>query len=711
MGKASILADLGDGEYSVMLRRERTRIVAQLARLATENTEIDALIVEKEAQQPVLLAEMEAARAALNAAIAALPSPPAEADLEAIKAVTETFRTARLRYQVLVDETAFLKLRRTANDKMIAKLNNQPDDEALTLWCADYSEGLSGDVGVIDIGLQDQRWGDVIRVIYPDDNDGTPGSAAWINSRDGLFQPILAGTPASVFFNFAMAPGLEKWRPRYRSGVITEIDHGANTCTVALDALTHSSDDKEHETLDLNQSTEVAATIRYMTCNGIAFEVNDLVVVAFEGNDWAHPVVIGFQREPRVCADLRWVATYQNGPDWYSSVINFKTGSGSYLTTDGKVFNPSFKFGDDNCLINNGDIFFAQQKWNINEGIESSSYVYETEVTPKGTYVANGDVQYNEKIFKLYKNRVFLCDLVAQTKRCKLSGGYGVLISCNSTHVFILSKHEEVTWEIYWSFSGGWYPNYTDIPVPHDDNNVTGVEIGVTKRVSSLTKISHVGAVAASKNIFVWETAGTGGTIVDWDVTPYTGNPYEIYAVAANDDLVFVLGLHDPAEGGGDPANMLHVVSLYDTNLSLVNAAWYTESNYATPLNRLTIACGTGFLAFYKPTGTDLNIYSTPGMALVKTITIAFEADVIPPGAVGGVVGYTYTLSCRHDHIVLFKINRYYDGDFDFIHEVQAYQWKITNFNTWAVSSHGLIGRYVVREDVSGQFAWPFIAG
>lgn len=242
MGKATIISGGAGGEYAITLNLHRDRVTAELAALAGRI-------------------------AALNDYIATLAEGPAR-------------------------EAAILS--RVALEKRVQYLtDNVPADPVVAAWCVDLSEDLSGEVGTIEI---------------PGERNGTPvlirpgygGGAVYSAARDGQLQPCLGGTAASTFYNLAMLPGWQKWRPTFRLGEITA--KAGLTCSVAIDPASSSA-----QSLNVNQDTAdglVTLTdvpFDYMTCHGVAFSVGDRVVVMFTDQDWSQPKVIGFEDNPRHC--------------------------------------------------------------------------------------------------------------------------------------------------------------------------------------------------------------------------------------------------------------------------------------------------------------------------------------------------------------------------------------------------------------------------
>ena len=236
MGSASIVSDLGGGQYSVSLTLERARITAAISAL--------------------------------------------------------TVRIAQLTDKILTMDAGIDKdiatLQKAALAKRKSVFGNAPADPTLSAWCADLTLALTGNVGTIEI--PGER-GSV--QIQP----GYASNAVYSAARDGQLQATIASTPAGVFYNWAMLPGWQKFKPTFRLGVLSALDEDNDLCTVTLDSVKSSA-----QGLGINQATVLSSVpIDYMDCNAIAFENGDRVVVEFEGQDWNAPKVIGFETNPRPC--------------------------------------------------------------------------------------------------------------------------------------------------------------------------------------------------------------------------------------------------------------------------------------------------------------------------------------------------------------------------------------------------------------------------
>lgn len=160
-------------------------------------------------------------------------------------------------------------------------------DRVETVWCADFTEGLTGDVSTVEVP------GESTAIqIYP----GYDGGAAY-DVDAGQLEKVATQNPWQAFYNMALLPGWQKWKPTFRYGTISNTDKDAHTCDVAMDAASSTQ-----QGLGVNQSdTLVGVPVEYMTCNAGAFADGDEVLVAFDGQDWGAPRVVGFKESPKPC--------------------------------------------------------------------------------------------------------------------------------------------------------------------------------------------------------------------------------------------------------------------------------------------------------------------------------------------------------------------------------------------------------------------------
>lgn len=110
--------------------------------------------------------------------------------------------------------------------------------------------------------------------------------------------------PELVFYNAAIEPGHLKWKPAWRYGTITALNKAGNVCNVTLSAATARMFAEEPPP-DLSLFDSAAALVNvpisYPPCHASAFELDDEVLIMYEGRDRTKPKVIGFRRSPRSC--------------------------------------------------------------------------------------------------------------------------------------------------------------------------------------------------------------------------------------------------------------------------------------------------------------------------------------------------------------------------------------------------------------------------
>jgi hypothetical protein len=259
MGKGTIISHIADGQYSVAVNYDTSAISARLTILADRKTLLETELSTEQAKD-----EPDEIRARL------------------------------------------LKLKILSVEKQIAYLQNTskvPADFNTMAWCADYTLDLSGEVGLIEVGREKENGINI--------QPGYDGNAVYSSTRDGQLVPLMAQDSAATFYNLAMLPGFQKWKPMYRYGTLTSVDYDEDTCNVTLDSISSSQ-----QGLNINESTALTdVPIEYMDCNSQPFAEDDEVVVKFENHDFDSPKVIGFKKEPKPCTC--WEEPW-DGPLWTS---------------------------------------------------------------------------------------------------------------------------------------------------------------------------------------------------------------------------------------------------------------------------------------------------------------------------------------------------------------------------------------------------------
>ncbi len=289
MGKGRILTAHGAGRYTIELLEDRARANTARALAVSRVADLDARISTRETDYAQAQAMVDAAADELDQAIAAYQAEmqaEGESGIDTTKPAAKLQEAAAYRDGIAADIRA-LKVQRLAAQRRIDLIDAMPALRQQEAWCADYTEDLEGEVATAEVPGQ---------ATHVQLRPGYNGAATYDQVRDGALQPALSGTPAGVFYNLAMLPGWQKWRPTYRIATITSVDTLADTCAITLDAATSSQQD-----LDVNaQGSYADVPVQYMTCNAAIFEVGDRVLVEFSG-DIETPVVVGFEQAPRQC--------------------------------------------------------------------------------------------------------------------------------------------------------------------------------------------------------------------------------------------------------------------------------------------------------------------------------------------------------------------------------------------------------------------------
>jgi predicted transglutaminase-like cysteine proteinase len=125
-------------------------------------------------------------------------------------------------------EKNILKLKKASLEKYVEWYEGKKiEDVTVNLWCADLTDDLTGEVGIIEIPGERQSV-----LIRP----GYNGNAAYNQNRDGQLQPVIASSPSVTFINLSVFPGWQKWKPMFRKGIISNINYANNKCDVCIDA-------------------------------------------------------------------------------------------------------------------------------------------------------------------------------------------------------------------------------------------------------------------------------------------------------------------------------------------------------------------------------------------------------------------------------------------------------------------------------------------
>ncbi|CAO1663552.1 hypothetical protein NYA30BAC_01996 [Halomonas sp. NYA30] len=301
MGKARIIEALGEGQYIIEIIESRERAEAAKQQAQGRINRNQARITELESEISAAQNDVDTAVAEQNDAINLYQQQVQGGGTSNIDLASyaQAILDAATRRDSLAGEQQVKQVMITSDQALIASVDALPPLRQMQAWCADLTEDLNGEVATAEIP------GEIGNVIIKPGFEGN----AWSAAEDGAIQPALAGTPAGVFYNLAMMPGWQKWRPTFRIAAITILS--GNTCSISLDAASSSQ-----QGLGVNaQSSYSSVPILYMDCNGGAFEEGDKVLVAFAGNV-SGPTVVGFEAAPKGCCNPEILATAPSTDTW-----------------------------------------------------------------------------------------------------------------------------------------------------------------------------------------------------------------------------------------------------------------------------------------------------------------------------------------------------------------------------------------------------------
>ncbi len=297
MGKAEILSETGEGAYSIRVEFDVSKLNAAISKAQERLSELADLVDDAEMKYSSAMTAYQALQTGETLA---------------------AYLTAKNR----VNSLAIAKL---SAEKELERLQAVDDHVNMSAWCADYTTGMTGVVGTIEVPGERGR----VQI-----RPGYDNGAVYVAGRDGQLVPTAAMIPEQAFYNLAMLPGWQKWKPTFRYGTITEIDEEGDTCSVTLDPAASSQ-----QSLAVNQASELSGVpISYMNCNAEAFEVGDQVVVEFSGQSWESPKVIGFRSDPKPCSVKIRLTVNGIAPQKYFRIRLFHPDHGydacKYLTPD-----------------------------------------------------------------------------------------------------------------------------------------------------------------------------------------------------------------------------------------------------------------------------------------------------------------------------------------------------------------------------------------
>lgn len=297
MGRATIISGGLNGryliemDYGLAVRNAKiAKLTSLLAELQTRKAWQQQHVEDLQFGLDTFGPEADALIAEYVALTRAVPK-----DLNALEAKKKQIdaKTAEIVKQRLGVADATATLRATEGQIAAASaargaLNVMEITEQRGAWCTDFTESAAGPVATMEIP------GESALILV------APGGRA-PGPQDGALMAREIMSPEQAFWNAAILPGWQKFRPTYRWGTITALDKDTDRASVALAPAKSSANTPK---LNVNQAeTLTNVPVVYMTCNAGAFEVGDRCVVRFENQDWASPKVVGFLDNPKPCVN------------------------------------------------------------------------------------------------------------------------------------------------------------------------------------------------------------------------------------------------------------------------------------------------------------------------------------------------------------------------------------------------------------------------
>lgn len=292
MGRATINHHIGNGLYSVNLQ-------VDVDRLRMRKEQLQDLIPQYELRIPDAQAKAQQAYAARIARETELNTTILTNLDDILKSKASRELEAAIDAHVKAEGyLGGLRMELAAMQLELEQIGDPQPEYAAEVWCADYTEDLTGTVGTVEADMANGPGSADVQI-----RPGYNGGAAYNAPRDGLLQDVDAATPASFFYNLCMLPGVRKWMPRYSYGVISSKSGEPPDVIVKVKVTTGPYKSEE----------EKEAPVVYMTCDEAVFEKGDHVLLEWkedlpEGEVRApgekplfKPVVVGFRDNPFPC--------------------------------------------------------------------------------------------------------------------------------------------------------------------------------------------------------------------------------------------------------------------------------------------------------------------------------------------------------------------------------------------------------------------------
>jgi hypothetical protein len=293
MGKGAIQEALGLGQYSIELdygsEIKQKKIDALIARGTELFGELNAKqeeYAEKESELIGFQQEINVLIQEYSSLVLGNPSGDYSEEKASIDKILVKILGVGTELGSIQTEIDAIKAEIEQNEKDKAEISNIKTIEEKDVWCVDYTiTSTNEEVATIEI---------------PGENEEiliAPGARVYQEAGDGVLRARGLMSPEQAYFNAAILPGWQRWKPTYRKATVLEVNKPENKARILLDDERSSA-----QNLPVNFELELEnVPIQYMTCNAKVFEPDDRVVVEFEDQDVTKPKIIGFVSNPKRC--------------------------------------------------------------------------------------------------------------------------------------------------------------------------------------------------------------------------------------------------------------------------------------------------------------------------------------------------------------------------------------------------------------------------
>jgi hypothetical protein len=282
MGKANIIRNLGSGQYEVQPVYDDHGAKELMARYRARATDLTDNVI------PATEEAISEANSAANATYNNLQRTTLQnPSVDALASATADYLLADAVLKQTNNKLTSTKLQLLAIQAKLKTLEALVLNEPLEVRCADCSRNLTGEVATIELyGLQSHM------LIYP----GFDSDAKFDHATHGEITPTAFLSPEAAFYNAAMFPGWQKWRPTYR---VADIDNiYGDYCTVTIyDPRTNAEKGELQLTVD-SELTFTGVPFNVKSYASTHFSVGDRVILRFVDQDYTNPEVFGFYTNP-----------------------------------------------------------------------------------------------------------------------------------------------------------------------------------------------------------------------------------------------------------------------------------------------------------------------------------------------------------------------------------------------------------------------------